>query len=466
MKLLVQIFKGKSVNIKHNFKGEFFMQKFMDWMERYIVPIASKIGAQRHLVAIRDGFATIMPLMIVGSFGTLIHNFPIQSVKDMFAAGQPLHWLDVIALNVYGGSMFLMGLFAAISIGYALGNSYDADGFATGLVTLSSSLVLINMFDYKAPVTWGGFDAGTLGWEPGLFTKWLGPSGLITIIVVTLVTGSIFAKLSKNKKLQITLPDGVPPAVARSFSALLPTAITLVLVGIVYGICEAFGFQEVYMHVYNGISKPLMTFSNSIWVLLFLILIQQVLWFFGLHGSNILAPVLSGIFLALTADNMAAVIAGNTEGISIINSQFLDSYVNLGGSGLSASLMIAMMIKSKSAINKSIRNVATGPAFFNINEPVIFGLPIVLNPIYIIPFIGAPMVAAVIAYLASVIGFVRPAIAVVPWTCPPIISAWLATGQWQGGVVALVNMLVGVLIYLPFVMYADKKNLELEAAEA
>lgn len=96
------------------------MEKFMNWMERYIVPIASKIGAQRHLVAIRDGFATIMPLMIIGSFGLLIHNFPIQSVKDLFAAGMPLHWLDVIALNVYGGSMFLMGLFAAISIGYAL----------------------------------------------------------------------------------------------------------------------------------------------------------------------------------------------------------------------------------------------------------------------------------------------------------------------------------------------------------
>ncbi|EEH98264.1 MULTISPECIES: PTS sugar transporter subunit IIC [Clostridium] len=441
------------------------MEKFMNWMERYMVPIASKIGAQRHLVAIRDGFATIMPLMIIGSFGLLIHNFPIQSVKDLFAEGQPLHWLDVIALNVYGGSMFLMGLFAAISIGYALGKSYDVDGFATGLVTLASSLVFTNMFAYKAPVTWGGFDAGTLGWEPGIFTKWLGPSGLITILIVTLITGTIFAKLSQNKKLVIKLPDGVPPAVSRSFSALLPTMITLTLVGIVFAICEAFGYAEVYLHVYNLISKPLMGLANSLPVLLGLILIQQLLWFFGLHGSNILAPVINSIFLALTAENMAAIAAGNTEGINIINSQFLDSYVNLGGSGLTAALMIAMIIKSKSAINKSIRNVATGPAFFNINEPVIFGLPIVLNPIYIIPFILAPMVSAVIAYVFSVIGFVAPASAVVPWTCPPVISAFLATGQWQGAVVALINIAVSVLIYLPFVAYADKKNLENEQAE-
>lgn len=358
-----------------------------------------------------------------------------------------------------------MGLFAAISIGYALGKSYDVDGFATGLVTLASSLVFTNMFAYKAPVTWGGFDAGTLGWEPGIFTKWLGPSGLITILIVTLITGTIFAKLSQNKKLVIKLPDGVPPAVSRSFSALLPTMITLTLVGIVFAICEAFGYAEVYLHVYNLISKPLMGLANSLPVLLGLILIQQLLWFFGLHGSNILAPVINSIFLALTAENMAAIAAGNTEGINIINSQFLDSYVNLGGSGLTAALMIAMIIKSKSAINKSIRNVATGPAFFNINEPVIFGLPIVLNPIYIIPFILAPMVSAVIAYVFSVIGFVAPASAVVPWTCPPVISAFLATGQWQGAVVALINIAVSVLIYLPFVAYADKKNLENEQAE-
>jgi cellobiose PTS system EIIC component len=441
------------------------MEKFMNWMERYIVPIASKIGAQRHLVAIRDGFATIMPLMIIGSFGLLIHNFPIQSVKDLFAAGMPLHWLDVIALNVYGGSMFLMGLFAAISIGYALGKSYDVDGFATGLVTLASSLILTNMFDYKAPVTWGGFDAGTLGWEPGLFTKWLGPSGLITILIVTLITGTIFAKLAQNKKLVIKLPDGVPPAVSRSFSALLPTMITLTLVGVVFAILEALGYKEVYMHVYTLIQKPLMGLANSLPVLLLLIFIQQVLWFFGLHGSNILAPVINAIFLALTAENMAAIAAGNTQGINIINSQFLDSYVNLGGSGITAALMIAMIFKSKSAINKSIRNIATGPAFFNINEPVIFGLPIVLNPIYIIPFILAPMVSAIIAYTLSAINFVAPASAVVPWTCPPVISAILATGQWQAGAVALINIAVSVLIYLPFVAYADKKNLETEQAE-
>ncbi len=441
------------------------MEKFMNWMERYIVPIASKIGAQRHLVAIRDGFATIMPLMIIGSFGLLIHNFPIQSVKDLFAVGQPLHWLDVIALNIYGGSMFLMGLFAAISIGYALGKSYDVDGFATGLVTLASCLILTNMFAYKAPVTWGGFDAGTLGWEPGLFTKWLGPSGLITILITTLITGTIFAKLAKNKKLVIKLPDGVPPAVSRSFSALLPTMITLTLVGIVFAILEAFGYQEVYLQVYTLIQKPLMGLANSLPVLLLLILIQQILWFFGLHGSNILAPIISSIFLALTAENMAAIAAGNTEGINIINSQFLDSYVNLGGAGLTVALMIAMMIKSKSAINKSIRNIASGPAFFNINEPVIFGLPIVLNPIYIIPFILAPIASALIAYGLSVIGFVAPASVIVPWTCPPVISAILATGQWQGGAVALLNIVVSVLIYLPFVAYADKKNLEMEQAE-
>lgn len=445
------------------------MEKFMNWMERYIVPIAAKIGAQRHLVAIRDGFATMMPLMVVGSFGLLIHNFPIDSVKALFAAGEPLHWLDVIALNVYAGSMFLMGLFAAISIGYALGNSYDVDGFATGLVTMASCLILTNMMAYKPPVSWDETVdyAKVLGtWQPGIFSQWLGTDGLITIIITTLITGTIFAKIVKSGKLNIKLPDGVPPAVAKSFTALLPSAVVLILVGIVFAICEAFGGADVYLHVYNGFTKPLMGLANSIGILLLLILIQQVLWFFGLHGSNILAPVINSIFLALTAENMAAIAGGNTQGINIINSQFLDSYVNLGGSGMTAALVIVMIFKSKSAINKQIRNVAGGPAFFNINEPIIFGLPIVLNPIYIIPFILAPMLGACIAYGFSKAGFVAPASVVVPWTCPPVISAMLATGQWQGGAVALINILVSAGLYLPFVVYADKKNLELERAEA
>lgn len=439
------------------------MKNFMNWMERYMVPIASKIGAQRHLVSIRDGFATIMPLMIIGSLGLLIHNFPIKALTNLYPAGQPLHWLDVISLNVYGGSMFLMGLFAAISIGSALGRSYDVDGMATGLVTLASSLILTNMFDYKAPVSYGGLDLGTLGWEPGIFTKWLGPSGLIVILIVTLIAGTIFAKLSQNKHLLIKLPEGVPPAVSRSFSALLPTMLTLTLVGAAFAILEAVGLKDIYKYIYEAIQGPAKYLGNSLPILLVLILIQQMLWFFGLHGSNILAPIINAIFLPLTADNMAAIASGNTQGVHIINSQFLDSYVNLGGSGITIALMIAMFFKSKSAVNKAIRNVASAPSAFNINEPLIFGLPIVLNPIYIIPFIVAPMLSAVIAYSLSALGFVAPASAVVPWTCPPVLSAIFATGQWQAGVVAAINIAVSVLIYLPFVAYSDKKNLEAES---
>ena len=438
------------------------MEKFMNWMERYMVPIASKIGAQRHLVAIRDGFATIMPLMIIGSFGLLIHNFPIQSVKDLFAEGQPLHWLDVIALNVYGGSMFLMGLFAAISIGYALGKSYDVDGFATGLVTLASSLVFTNMFAYKAPVTWGGFDAGTLGWEPGIFTKWLGPSGLITILIVTLITGTIFAKLSQNKKLVIKLPDGVPPAVSRSFSALLPTMITLTLVGIVFAICEAFGYAEVYLHVYNLISKPLMGLANSLPVLLGLILIQQLLWFFGLHGSNIVGPVLDTLYSPALQANSEAILIHNTEPIHAITRNIIDIYGMHGGSGSTLGLVIALMIFSKRQEHKELTKLVLAPSVFQINEPVIYGLPIVLDPIFCIPFILVPTISVFVGWFFTAIvpiaGYVYIA---QPWVTPPVISAFVATGGSIGAtVIAACTFIFSIIAYAPFVMLANKQRVE------
>ena len=164
---------------------------------------------------------------------------------------------------------------------------------------------------------------------------------------------------------------------------------------------------------------------------------------------------------------MAAIAAGNAEGVNIINSQFLDSYVNLGGSGITAALMIAMIINSKSAVNKSIRNVATGPAFFNINEPVIFGLPIVLNPIYIIPFILAPIVNILIGYTAVMVLKIMPPVVIgVPWTTPGPLMPFLGTGgNITALIVGFICLAVSVLIYAPFVIAANKSAMVEEEAE-
>ncbi|SHK65469.1 PTS system, cellobiose-specific IIC component [Clostridium cavendishii DSM 21758] len=438
------------------------MQKFMDWMERNIVPIAAKIGAQRHMVAMRDGFASIMPLMVVGGFGSLIHSWPFKGMKDaLLVEGKPLHFLDIMGLNIYGGTLYIMAILATVAISYALAKSYESDGLAAGILSLANMFVLMCMFQFKGPTTWGENYYGWFAWEPGIASKWLGGDGLLMGVAVALISTTLFCKLERSGKLNISLPEGVPPAVARSFSALLPSAVILIITSAIVAICDAAGVKDIYWGIYLTVCKPLMGLAGSLPFALLLIFVSQVLWFFGLHGSNIVLPVTNAILLPLATANAAAVAAGQ-QPEHIVSSLFLDSYVNQGGSGLSVALLLVILIVSKSQLNKAVGKVSVGPGFFNINEPVIFGLPIVLNPIYIIPFILAPMSACIIAYVLTSIGFVGKTYVITAWTTPPIINAFLATGQWQGAATAAICIIVGMLIYFPFVMFADRRELQLE----
>jgi PTS system cellobiose-specific IIC component len=197
---------------------------------------------------------------------------------------------------------------------------------------------------------------------------------------------------------------------------------------------------------------------GSLGGLLVLVLVQQFLWFFGLHGSNILAPIINAVLLPLTEANVRAFKNGvNPE--HIINSQFLDSYVNMGGSGATIALLIAIfIIGKKSKTQKTIANLSIAPGMFNINEPVIFGLPIILNPIYFIPFILAPLASGIIAYVLTFIGFAPKVVVMAHWTTPPILGAIISTNSIRGGITALICMAVSIIIYMPFVHMATKKD--------
>lgn len=438
------------------------MQKFADWMERNLVPIAAKIGAQKHMVAMRDGFAAIMPLMVIGGFAAFIRSFPNDYVRDeLLAGGKPLHFINDICLNIYAGSLYTMAIFAGIAIAYSLGKAYESDGLAAALLTVGCMLSLMSYFQFKSPATWGGNDYGWMGWQPALYTKWLGGEGLTVAVLVALIATTIFCKLERSGKLNIRLPEGVPPAVSRAFSALLPSAVVMILAGIITTTCTKNGIPDIYWGIYVTVAKPLMGMASSLPFVLLVVFLQQLLWFFGLHGSNVLMPVVSAVFLPLTTENAAAVTAGG-KATHLINSQFLDSYVNLGGSGMTIGLLLVLLVRAKSQMHKTVAKVALGPGLFNINEPIVFGLPIVLNPLYIIPFILAPMAAATIAFVLTTVGFVEPCSVPVFWTTPPIFSGFFATGSWQGAATAAICLVSSIFIYLPFVIFADKREVELE----
>lgn len=416
------------------------MKRFMSFMEEKFVPVASKIGAQRHLVAIRDSFMVMMPLMILGALAVMINNLPIPAFQNLMTGifGSAANWKG------FGGAVW-NGTYAIISVGIAylvahnVAASYGKDGLSAGIISLGSFFALGALVGPKNV-------AG------------MGSAGLFVALIVAIISSELFRLLMGNKHLVIKMPDGVPPAVAKAFASLLPAMIIISLFGLVSAIFAAHGVTDIVGAFYKLVQKPFMGLANSYGTALLLAFIAPFLWFFGLHGANMIEPIMQAINAPAIEANMKAIEAGH-HALYIVNKPFFDAFVNLGGTGATLGLIIAIyLVGRKSKSMMMITNLSAAPGLFNINEPVLFGLPVVLNPIMFIPFILTPLVLVTVAYWATACGLVPAATVMPPWVTPPIIGGVMATVSWQGGVLAAVNLALSVLIYMPFVRLAIREQ--------
>jgi PTS system cellobiose-specific IIC component len=420
------------------------MRKIMEFLEKYFVPVAGRIGSQRHLVAIRDGFVTIMPLILIGSLAVLFNNFPIPGWANFMKGIFGEQW-NSFGGTLWNGTFAIMSLLVVFTISYHLAKSYDKDGLTAGVVSFGSLLMLY---------------AGS-GKDWALPFAYLGAQGLFVSLFVALVVTEIFVKLMGNKRLVIKMPDTVPPAVGRSFAALLPSLIIFVIFGALKLVLIAVGVPDVHQFIFELIQKPLLGLASSLPAALLVVFLVHLLWFFGLHGTNILLPITTALFLPLMEANVKSFQAGQAAQ-NIVTSSFFDTFVYMGGAGTSVCLLIAILIVGRREENRAKAKLGVGMAAFNINEPVLFGVPLVLNPIYLIPFILLPVLLTVISYSAIAIGIVPKTIAIVHWTMPPFISGFLATGSIMGVLLQIVNIAIGIIIYIPFVLAAEKHASRLE----
>jgi PTS system cellobiose-specific IIC component len=279
----------------------------------------------------------------------------------------------------------------------------------------------------------------------------------------------VFCYCEKNH-LTIKMPDSVPSGVARAFEALIPGVILFTAASVVFGLCHYLGATTLPELLFKVIQTPLQSLSDTIGGGIVIVGLQSILFWAGVHGPNVVGGVVSPLLLANSLDNQAILDAGgqllNNPAAHIITAQINDVFVKSGGCGLTLGLIIASLIVARSKQMSSLMRMATVPGLFNINEPIIFGLPIVFNPYLLVPFIIVPVVALLITYFAIAIGFMAPLSAVqVPWTTPPVIAGFLLSG-WQGAVVQIINLAVATIIYLPFVKAQDKSLLAEEQEEA
>lgn len=417
------------------------MNKFFKWLEEKFVPIIAKFGNQRHVLAIRDGFISAMPLMIVGSFLLILAFPPFQEGTEFFLAKAWINFANKYFDNLmmpFNMTMGIMTIFISIAIGYSLAKSYGLDALSGGMLSLMSFLLVAAQMK-----------------DGGLPTAFLGGTGIFTAILTSVFSIEILRFL-KKKNWTIKLPEGVPPRIAVSFETLIPVFICVIIfypLSILVKTTTGMSIPAAIMKLF----EPLLVASDSLGAVIIAALICHLLWFAGIHGASIVSGIMQTFWMTNLAANQAALKMGEALP-KIFMEPFWAFYIVIGGSGATLALTI-LYLKSKSSHLKSIGKVAILPALFNINEPVIFGTPIVMNPIFFIPFILAPIVNGTIAYIVLKLGLVSKIVSLPPWTTPaPIGAMWAAGWDIRAAILVLVLAVVSGIIYYPFVKIHENRT--------
>lgn len=432
--------------------------KFVDKLSEKLLPIVSKINGQRHLLAIRDAFIITMPLVMAASFMVLLNalvfsNATVQKFVD-------LSFLSDLAVIVNNGTMSILAIVVCYNIGVNLANYYikskkiDDPSFNAvhaGVLSLATMFILMPI---NTTVTLAdGATADVAGVFPQALTS---SSGLATAMICALLSTELFVHLAKFKKLKIKMPDGVPPAVATSFNSLVPEVLVVLVFGIFVFVLKTATGLNVPDLINLAIQTPLKGFVLSVPGMLFLQFFSDFLWVFGMHGSSILAPIKQAPMLQSIEENMTAF--QNHQAIpNIITEPFANAFGLIGGGGCILPLVIAILWVSRRRDERQIAKMGLTTCLFNITEPVMFGLPVVMNPIFMIPCAIIPSINLIIAYFATSVGLIGKTVAAAPWITPPVIQSVIATGgNLMAGVLTVALIVLDVFLFLPFVMVSNK----------
>ncbi|MDO4662381.1 MAG: PTS sugar transporter subunit IIC [Tissierellia bacterium] len=439
--------------------------KFMD--EKLSTPMA-KLAEQRHLRAIRDGIIATLPLIIISSMFMVIAFLP-NSMPQEWTFTQFIMENQARILMPYRVSMYIMTLYAVFGIGYSLSVSYDLDGLTGGI--LSELAFMLTIIPKSMPViTESITNLASSNQELSNYISdlpqgfvlpmgSLGSSGMFIGILVSFFAVEIY-RFTQKSGFKISMPEQVPSSVARSFEALTPTAIVLIVISIITM------FIGIDLHkIISNLVSPLIKATDTLPSVIIVIVLSQFFWSFGIHGWSIVGSLARPLWLVLLESNTTAFVNGS-EIVNTAAEPFYQWFVMIGGSGATLGLAILFTFRSKSTYGKALGKTAIVPSIFNINEPMIFGAPIVLNPVLIIPFIIAPLLNGIIAWIATSLGLVNHVVASAPWTLPGPIGAFLACGNdWRAAVLSVILILLSVAIYYPFFRMYDKKLLEEESED-
>ena len=422
--------------------------QFVSVIERQISPLAGRLGQQKYVQAIRDGFIAALPFMIIGSF-MLVFIFPPFSPETQWGFARA--WLDFSAkyqpqlLLPFQLSMGLMTLFISVGIGASLARQNDLDPVTTGLLCLMAFLLV------AAPLKDGAISM-----------QYLSGQGIFTALLTAIYAAEVYAWLKRNN-ITIKLPPQVPTGVARSFEVLIPVLVIILTLHPLNLLIES-ATGMILPEAIMSLVKPLVAASDSLPAMLLAVLLCQVLWFAGIHGALIVTGIMNPFWMANLAANQAAMAAGQPLP-HIFLQGFWDHYLLIGGVGSTLPLAF-LLLRSKAAHLRSIGKMGIVPGLFNINEPILFGAPIVMNPVFFLPFLLVPMINATLAWFAVDMGLVARVMSLTPWTTPgPIGASWAANWAISPLLLSLFCMFTAAAMYYPFLKAYERTLLKQEEAD-
>ncbi|MBQ9317564.1 MAG: PTS sugar transporter subunit IIC [Atopobiaceae bacterium] len=425
--------------------GEFFQNN--------VLPAIMAFVNTKAVRAIKDGMVYSMPLIIVGAVYLLLFQLPVESLANFVNSTGAVPFLA----HGYTSTFQITAFISAIGIAYQWAKNDGFEPLSAGIISAAAFLILI-----PDVIAGAGVDGADVA---GLDKTWLAGQGMIGAIIAGLLCGFVYCWFLK-KDIRIKMPDGVPDGVAAAFTGLIPAAVILTAAVIVYAICVVTAGQTPIELIYTFLQVPLQGITDSLGGTIAYAMLIPLLWFFGVHGATVVGSVMSPILQANMLENAALNDAGNlTLATGHILTEPLMTCTNaITGSGITMGLVIYMVWFAKSAQMKQVGKLGLGSGIFNINEPILFGTPIVMNPKMLIPFVAVPTLADIGAYLLTAIGFIPLTTGVtVPWTTPPILSGFLIAG-WQMALYQIVILVGSFFIYLPFARSLDLEYYEQEKA--
>lgn len=448
--------------------------KFGEFLDAKLIPLGNKVSQQRHLKAIRDGMVAATPLALLGGMTLIVTSPPVNldTMKPTNVLFQFLiAWKKWTAANgmqielLYRASMGLMALFICLAIAHSLAKAYKMDPVGSMIVSAVSFMIA------SAPSNLGIMSDGITASMTGkeilanqsvlMPTGFLGADGIFTAIILGLLTTEV-TRAMHERGLFIKMPDAVPAPVKASFASITPLLVNAVGIFLISLLVQRLSGGQLIPEMIKTLFKPLVVAVDSPFGIILISVLTQILWLVGLHGSSIV----SGVVGAFELGNLTANAALVTQGLSpeyIYTEPFRAFFMILGGAGATIGLNL-LMLRSRSKQLKTLGRLAIVPSIFNINEPLIFGTPIVLNPTLAIPFILAQTVNGLLTYLIMYVDIIGRTFTYVPWTTPAPIGAALSTLDFKAFIWVLLLIIVDLLIWFPF-FKSYEKQLILEEEE-